>query len=489
MGFHIRIDEDTKNLMENLKTDPSEIFQDVYDCYFLFLIGGSDKDATQWIVDNMLHLDSLTGKDIAFGVFLREINIKLNTSSSHGPSRNAGAIPLNELKTQDRVERVIKNYTDSYINDGDYITALTYATDELARIFHVIDKLPCLILIDPIPQEKFSVVELSDEICSQFIPILRRAISKYHEAIEGKSDLKEYVRRVINSQNKIIEFQNRETLYSENKEQLLAKLENLKRKKLSLDYKHNINMRFALAQSALNKGAIKQFKTAILGGPSKTSLYLDINDINIITTCLDKCGETLRALTRTIDAIAEYVNVESLELDQIWVRRVHFILENYVVNLIELPSYKLDDLSIEYCKEIYNKLQKKKNEMIELIMSKVPNKDYLETTFLEKFWQSNEKNILYYEEELKRLKLEEDLHKRDYSINLKVLEDTRDKAIESYRNFNSIFFSDIFIDEIKILKLGKYISKTKNAVSTFGANLFKPETIMKLFEFFSKLAG
>lgn len=69
------------------------------------------------------------------------------------------------------------------------------------------------------------------------------------------------------------------------------------------------------------------------------------------------------------------------------------------------------------------------------------------------------------------------------------LEGQLDAALKLYQHNKPITFSSVFIKEVKSLKLDGYLSQTKVTGGRFVENLLKPDTIMKIFEFFQKTAG
>ena len=65
MGFHVRLDDDSKKIVDLVSTDPSKVLGKLYAAYMLFLVAEPDQAELKWLLDNAKALDSLTGDDIA----------------------------------------------------------------------------------------------------------------------------------------------------------------------------------------------------------------------------------------------------------------------------------------------------------------------------------------------------------------------------------------------------------------------------------------
>ena len=82
MGFYVSIDKYKMDVLRMLQKKPEEVFGKPYGGYILFLAGGADQEILLWISENIAILDSLTGDDIAFGIFAQNFRCRLNMRNS-----------------------------------------------------------------------------------------------------------------------------------------------------------------------------------------------------------------------------------------------------------------------------------------------------------------------------------------------------------------------------------------------------------------------
>jgi len=165
MGFRVEIGDDKSRLLRNLRLTPSEVFEKPYGGYVLFLVGGADREALEWLADNVVTLDSLTGEHIAFAIFARSLRMRLHVEYGFArPTlrirKKSFEVPLAEIKTAGSVTRLVQSHKLGWVLDGDEINAITYAVDEIARSFGVMDELPCALLLDAIPNREFQIFHL-----------------------------------------------------------------------------------------------------------------------------------------------------------------------------------------------------------------------------------------------------------------------------------------------------------------------------------------
>jgi len=213
MGFHIRLDDDSEQLIGLLKSNPSEVFGGLYASYMIFLLGERDEAELKWLIDNAKALDSLTGRDIAYSVFAKEFNVKLKLYSPtpHRTPKNLGSIDARQFSNctvngqsgfARGVSRLVKNGQFGRVVDGDEVTAITYGSDMVARELGLIDKLPCIVIADAIPAETLCVVSLDSSVTASLMPILRKSIGEFmaHDAARLiRSDAK----RILEAQRAI----------------------------------------------------------------------------------------------------------------------------------------------------------------------------------------------------------------------------------------------------------------------------------------------
>lgn len=178
MGFRITISGEDDALLGRLTRDPEDVFTKPYGGYILFLLGKSDPSITKWLLDATIALDSLTGTDVAFAIFLMEFGIKLNVENdvrSHWNPKTSKA-DIKEITTGHSVERLVKEGRFGYVHDGDMVIAENYAADRIARRLGILDRMPCCVILDAIPSGRFEVYPLKRNALSGFESLVREAI-------------------------------------------------------------------------------------------------------------------------------------------------------------------------------------------------------------------------------------------------------------------------------------------------------------------------
>ena len=175
MGFHVTLREDDRHLLDVIRLNPAEVFGRPYAGYLLFLVGGADVGALEWLRTHLVPLDSLTGEHVAFAVFAEKIPVQLDVPynpHSERPSRFLGEVPLTDVR---RIDSYIKSGKVGLVADGDHLNAMTYATDRVARAFGVLQRLPCLLVLDAFVTDRVDVVEMGDAQLGQLLSVLRSA--------------------------------------------------------------------------------------------------------------------------------------------------------------------------------------------------------------------------------------------------------------------------------------------------------------------------
>jgi hypothetical protein len=187
VGFHVTIREGDRQLLKALRSNPSEVFGRPYVGYLLFLVGGNDTAALDWLRSHLVSLDSLTGHHVAYGIFAERVPVQLFTErvpvQLEVPSyyddlpqhRFLGEVSLSDVR---RIDSYIKSGCVGRIANGDHLAAMTYATDRVARAFGVLDHLPCILVLDAFPSDEVDVVELSSDQLPELLPLLRTAIHR-----------------------------------------------------------------------------------------------------------------------------------------------------------------------------------------------------------------------------------------------------------------------------------------------------------------------
>jgi hypothetical protein len=174
MGFLIQISDDTRTMLNRLRTHPAEVLGKPYGGYILFLVGGADTEALAWLQNNILALDSLTADILAYAIFAKRFNIEYAVT---GKAQRIMPKSTHRRAIPPEVMRLVKSGILGWEMDGNEITAVTYAVDEIARQFGVLAELPCMIILDALPTRDMEVIHLSDTTTDRVIPTLRQAIA------------------------------------------------------------------------------------------------------------------------------------------------------------------------------------------------------------------------------------------------------------------------------------------------------------------------
>jgi len=207
MGFHVRLDDDSTKLVELVSTDPSKVLGKLYSAYMLFLVGEPDQSELKWLLNNAKALDSLTGDDIAYAVFAERFKVRLETGefNAAGGRRptNVGEASVADINTPRGVTRLVKNGTFGMVVGGDELTAITYGTDRVARGLGIIDKLPCMVVVDAVPAEDLCVIHLDEQLTGSLMQLLRKSIAEF-SSDEGSKKVKSWAEKIIRLQDLII---------------------------------------------------------------------------------------------------------------------------------------------------------------------------------------------------------------------------------------------------------------------------------------------
>ncbi len=209
MGFRIEYDVDTnvEEFLRILRAAPYKVFSRPYAGYLLFLAGGADKEAVEWLQENALILDSLTGDEIAFAVFAERVPIKAKRwgigafNKMIDIDRTSNEVSVGEI--QDSLENRKEQYKKrdkgihvepirdlSWRIDEEEIVAMTYAVDRLAKDLQVTAHLPCMVVLDAIPGKSVETISLKGNQASAIVPLLREVLQK----MSSRGELKKFIR-------------------------------------------------------------------------------------------------------------------------------------------------------------------------------------------------------------------------------------------------------------------------------------------------------
>src|SRR5687767_6288318 len=66
--IHLWAEHKATDLLRHLKRSPHEVFGQPYAGYLIFMATEFDREVVDWLRDNVVALDSLTGDDVAFAI-------------------------------------------------------------------------------------------------------------------------------------------------------------------------------------------------------------------------------------------------------------------------------------------------------------------------------------------------------------------------------------------------------------------------------------
>jgi hypothetical protein len=486
MGFRVEISDEDDRLLRRLAREPSAIFPAPYNGYLLFLIGGADRAALDWLSANIVTLDSLTGQDVAFAVFAERLEFKVFTggrdpSAGRSP-RTVGTIDSRELSGgREAVSALVKRGRCGFVVDQDTIAAVTYATDIVARNLGVIDSLPCVLAIDGLPLDRSAkVIKLTDAVIPQFIPLLRSAIASFTQE-PGYAGLNGEIRHALRTQEQLEQIDRQEEVIRTQLDSFRGKLAWLKGlEDPDLDTRQ-LRERIHRAREALLNGSLKRFRAAFAtarpsehgGSPGLDREYID-NILNVLR------GPALRHATivNTINTLTYYAGSLPWPLAGEWVGRYRHICDAYVSKLLA-DDVVCDPTSVHQCRDVLDRLDKARRESVAAIDGALPSASDIRTTILDRRqrWHEEaikgcEAEVALKESELARLPSILPLQRAEAESRLAAWARGMTERLPS--------FTAHVRAAMRTQKLEQYASVTKSGVANFLANLFKPELLFKI---------
>lgn len=347
MGFYVSIDKYKMDVLRMLQKKPEEVFGKPYGGYILFLAGGADQEILLWISENIAILDSLTGDDIAFGIFAQNFRCRLNMRNStqkNSADRRVIDMTLEELLSARSVTSIFKSGRHGWIMDGDEINAITYGTDEAARMFGVMAELPCMIIMDGVPKGSFEIFPLDTCSITFLITALRGSIQLLRSAENYP-----YYRQLMNEV----------LMLQENKDAIQGNIQNAK-------------MLYNLFQVAQCDDTRQEQNTDFLSAIdssalAKFDLLLKSHDVNPFSHDMiqaRKKVEVMLTYNQTIYTLCLYVNEQNWPLDEPWRSKYLNAYQKWVRLLLSNAPSEPDLSSPDECKLIIDELIIDRNELI-----------------------------------------------------------------------------------------------------------------------------
>lgn len=477
MGFSVSIDDSAERIIKRLKSNPASIFDHPYKGYLLFLAGASDQDILEWLEKNAIALDSLTGEEIAYIIFAKKFKFRLHCHSifkNSRPPTQIGTMDPDEVNDGYDINRLVKSGRYGMVVDGDELAAITYAVDDIARQLGITDELPCIVILEAIPQDKVEVFRLSDEILQVLIHLLRQTLGRFQN-MKGYDEIDKALETFVTLQNQLDKL---EKQVDNLKQQIQTSEIKIAQQKLKQEQTVNSDIfqtqiieKIKNAEEELRSGSVKRFRRKLKQIPGiEKEIALKI------ISFADFHKEEFFSLNRTIYSMSFCLNDFNWPLDVGSLERYKYIY-NYARTLLkDLPSQP-DPNAPEQCSAIINELEKRKESILNIIIDGIPQPKILVQQAIK---NAQERLILKQSDHERRIDI---LRNKKKEIDAKIEETNVElnKAVNIYASRKLPSFSKIFKKTAKEYKISLHSKNAQNAVATFSGNLFKPETLMKLW--------
>lgn len=453
MGFRLEIEEGKSDILRKLRLSPYEVFGKPYGGYLFFLIGEADNEILEWLSKNAAILDSLTGRDIAFVVFARRINVKLKTySPNKSRPPKVTTVDMGDVIRDPSLERLVKRKC-GWVLDGDEINAVTYAVDEVAKKFEVLTDLPCVLVLDAIPRQNFEIYHLNTSNTHDFIQLLRQVINSLLELPEY-SILMSKIRHVIR-------LRSTEIGIDENIKKMEYDLEQLN----SDEYIIPIQKIMQEFRSALLAGNTRKFKA--LTKRHALKLFMENNALQQAFDEAQAKRNLLLQYSSTIQRMSLYEKKYQWSLADEYLSNYLNVYEKHVRSLLLEAPEITDTPSLQQCTELVEKLRNQQDKLINTILGFLPSDEYIT--------QRAESLITKRADELKN-KIRDGVEQKqnieaDILINVKQL----------YQLDNASFMQ-IFAQQSKTENRRISVRQIRDKVTAYAGSWLKPEIIMEMLK-------
>lgn len=453
MGFWIDVDADDARLLSLLRSNPSEVFDRPYSGYLLFLAGAADQEIVNWISQNLAALDSLTGDDIAFAIFARRFPMTLKTSEkriSTPPTSSIHTAPLEEVRDAYSVTRLCKSGVFGQIVDGDVLTAITYAVDDIARGFGVLGDLPCMIVLDGIPNEKFDVLPLNARTTEKLIPLLRKAIARFRRArsFEAYGQSVRQIVTLLDSLSTLNKRRNADILR-------LEVFGNETSARVRTEVTNVSNARNDLLNGEL-EGLRRRLHNTRLLDAGQAEAISDL--VNQKHATLIQYSRTTAALRRLVDKAKWPLNAER--------SKQYETCHEYARLLLGMAPSALSCESPDQCLQVLSLLEESQQRIVDEILKGIPNEDTLKSRAIEN--RSTELKIL-------------EAQLASYSV---IDETRKQELIAATQALNSLdhpTISKVFAKLAREERLMTIRGAIKENAAVFAGSIFKPEMLLKIW--------
>lgn len=452
MGFWIDVDAGDKRLLQKLRSNPSEVFGQPYYGYLLFLAGAADHEIVTWISENLGALDSLTGDDIAFAIFAQRFPITLRTN--YGEDRasrsSIGTVSLDEVRDSYSISKLCRSGRFGFVADGDVLTAITYAVDDIARGFGVLGDLPCMIVLDGIPDEKFDVLPLDATATEKLIPLLRKAIHTFGRA----PSFPRYAESIQQIVRKIDSF----SLLNKQRDADKLRLEALRNEipaKVEGEITNVTNIR-----DDLLTGKLKRVRQRL-----QDTRLLDTEQAEAVLNAVNEQQATLLQYSRTVTAFRRLVSESEWPLNPESLSRYE-MCDKYARSLLGTALSGLSGESPDQCLHVLALLEERQQKTIDEVMQRIPNEATLKQRVIDEY-------------SVKLRVLETRL--ASYASIEKTQEQDLMVALKEHKNLDHPTITKVFAKLARDERLRTVRRVVGSNASVFAGSIFKPETLLKLW--------
>jgi hypothetical protein len=331
--------------------------------------------------------------------------------------------------------------------DGDEVTAITYAVDEMARGLGVVADLPCLVILDALPNQQFDILRLDSYSTERLIPLLRRASAKLREpSTYGR--YRQLVRRIADLEQE-----------AEAQRQDLQLL-NVTLQRLQVPDEHSPSGVLNLLRNHLLSASTRQFRGAVKNLP-----VASIEQLSAVRELATSKHELLVAYARSLYVLRK-LEREYVDSNESVSKRYDSICEQYIRPLLG-ADFPNNGNSISGIGEVLDELSRRQNTEVNLIMTHLPSGSEIEmhvSAERARRLQSQFQHMSEKRNEVARLEGE-------ILLNLRVLADLKHPSLSSV-------FSAI-AQEARLKTLRRSV---QTQASNFLGSVFKPETLMKFLQ-------
>lgn len=363
MGFRVEIDDADSRILDLLKKNPVDIFERLFGGYLLFLVGGSDEAVFSWLSKNIVTLDSLTDKDVAFAIFAKNFKFKMHVpyQQDNIEVNKKFDVSIEDIKNYDSITKLVTSGKYGWVNDGDEINAITYGTDEVAKLFGVTGDLPCMLLFDCIQEKPYKIFHLKYDSLQVLIDILRVSV----QCLRNNRNYEPYMRI------------RRSILELEREKDRIQFLIDWEEREPSIErYIGSINQLRNDISSALKNSDIY----GVVSAYSSNNLYKSVIEVNNANEVIEACKiqkDFLYALNRAINILEKY-STRKWPLKRGSRFKYISLYRRYIQELLSNLPVELETDTPDQCIKIKEILMIQRLKIINEILNLLPNNSTIE---------------------------------------------------------------------------------------------------------------